>query len=124
VDSLRIFVRTLRSRSSSTSRLTLPSARYRLKIVRTRSASCSTMESLPSLSSYPSGTIPPTQSPLRLEAALVANALGGDFPLELREREQHVQGEPAHRGGRVELLGHRNERHPVRIEQLDELGEV
>src|SRR5262249_18576339 len=35
---------------------------------------------------------------------LVANALGGDFPLELREREQHVQGEPAHRGGRVELL--------------------
>src|SRR5262249_22274176 len=44
---------------------------------------------------------------------LVANALGGDLPLELREREQHVQGEPAHRGGRVELLGHRNERHPV-----------
>src|SRR5262249_2258882 len=58
--------------SSSTSRLTLPSARYRLKIMRTSSASCSTMESLPSLSLYPSGTIPPTQSPLRLEAATLS----------------------------------------------------
>src|SRR5262249_33582887 len=72
VDSLRTFVRTLRSRSSSTSRLTLPSARYRVKIVRTRSASSSTMESLPSLSSYPSGTVPPTHRPLRLEAATLS----------------------------------------------------
>ena len=46
------------------------------------------------------------------------------LPLELRERQQHVQGEPAHRGGGIELLGDRHERHPVRIEQLDELGEV
>src|SRR5262245_20365434 len=30
------------------------------------------MESLPSLSSYPSGTIPPTHSPLRLEAATLS----------------------------------------------------
>src|SRR5262249_28523513 len=40
---------------------------------------------------------------------LVANALGGDLSLELRKREQHVQSESAHRGGRVELLGHRDE---------------
>src|SRR5262249_52165075 len=33
----------------------------------------------------------------------VANALGGDFPLELRKREQHVESEPAHRRRRVEL---------------------
>ena len=30
------------------------------------------MESLPSLSSYPSGTIPPTHRPLRLEAATLS----------------------------------------------------
>src|SRR5262249_47417141 len=40
--------------------------------MRTRSASSSTMESLPSLSSYPSGTIPPTHRPLRLEAATLS----------------------------------------------------
>src|SRR5262245_1949083 len=55
---------------------------------------------------------------------LVANALRSDLSLELRKREQHVQSESAHRRRRVELLGHRDERHPVRIEQLDELGEV
>jgi hypothetical protein len=35
-----------------------------------------------------------------------------------------LRGEPAHRGGGVELLGDGDERHSVRIEQFDHLGEV
>ena len=42
---------------------------------------------------------------------LVADALAGDLPLELRKRQQHVQREPAHGGRGVELLGDRDERH-------------
>src|SRR5262249_945095 len=37
---------------------------------------------------------------------LVANALRSDLSLELCERQQHVESEPAHRRRRVELLGH------------------
>ena len=55
---------------------------------------------------------------------LVADALGGDLALELGKRQQHVQRQPAHRGGGVELLGDRDEGHIVLVEQLDELGEV
>ena len=36
---------------------------------------------------------------------LVADTLGGDLPLELGKGQQHVERQPAHRGGRVELLG-------------------
>ena len=38
--------------------------------------------------------------------------------------QQHVQGQPSHAGGRVEGLGHRDEGDTVRVEQLDQLGEV
>ena len=55
---------------------------------------------------------------------LVPDALGGDLPLELGKRQQHVEGQPPHRGGRVELLGDGDERHVVLVEQLDQLGEV
>jgi len=55
---------------------------------------------------------------------LVADPLAGDLALELRKREQHVQGEAAHRGRRVELLRDRHERHPARIEHLHDLREV
>ena len=55
---------------------------------------------------------------------LVADALGGDLALELGERQQHVEGQPSHRRGGVELLGHRDKRHAVPVEQLDQLGEV
>src|SRR5438067_11106089 len=41
---------------------------------------------------------------------LVADALSGDLALELRERQQHVQRQAAHRAGRVELLRDRHER--------------
>jgi hypothetical protein len=40
---------------------------------------------------------------------LVADALGGDLPLELGKGQQHVEDEPAHGGRRVELLGDRDE---------------
>ena len=39
---------------------------------------------------------------------LVANALADDLTLELRKRQQNVQGQAAHRGCRVELLRDRN----------------
>ena len=55
---------------------------------------------------------------------LVADALGGDLALELGKRQQDVQRQPPHRGGGIELLGHRDEGHAVLIEQLDQLGEV
>jgi hypothetical protein len=65
--------------------------------------------------------MPPTQRPLRLEAA---DALGGDLALELGKRQQHIQRQSAHGGGGVELLGDGNERHAMLIEQLDEFCEV
>ena len=55
---------------------------------------------------------------------LVADALAGDLALELGEGEQHVQRQPAHAGGGVELLGHRDEGDARGIEDLDDLGEV
>ena len=55
---------------------------------------------------------------------LVADALGGDLALELGKGQQNIQRQPPHRGRGVELLGDRDERHAVRVEQLDELGEV
>jgi hypothetical protein len=47
---------------------------------------------------------------------LVADSLAGDFALELGERQQHVESEPSHAGGRVEGLGHRNEGDAVGVE--------
>ncbi len=55
---------------------------------------------------------------------LVADALAGELALELGEGEEHVQREAPHRGRRVELLGHRDEGHALRVEDLDDLGEV
>ena len=55
---------------------------------------------------------------------LVANPLARDFALELGEREQHVERQPAHRRGRVELLRDGNERHALGVEGVDDLGEI
>src|SRR5262249_8742448 len=97
----RIFVRTLRSRSSSTSRLTLPRARYRVKIIRTRSASSSTMASLPSLSSYPSGTIQIKQDRVVPVTIDHARALG----LSHRSLSLH-KGASLHSDNRLTLVRH------------------
>ncbi len=55
---------------------------------------------------------------------LVADALADHLPLELREGEQDVQGQPAHGRRRVERLRDGDEGDAVAIEDLDELGEV
>src|SRR3546814_20454675 len=55
---------------------------------------------------------------------LVTDALARDLALELGEAEQHVEGQPAHRGRGVELLRDRNERDAVDVEHLYDLGEV
>jgi hypothetical protein len=55
---------------------------------------------------------------------LVADTLAGDLALELREREQHVEREPTHGRGRVELLSDRDEGDVMRVEGLDDPGEV
>ena len=55
---------------------------------------------------------------------LVADAFAGDLAFELRERQQDVQRQSAHAGGRVELLGDGHEGHATRIEQVDHLGEI
>ncbi len=55
---------------------------------------------------------------------LVPDPLGGDLALELGKRQQHVEGQPPHRGGGVELLGDRDERDTVLVEQFDQLGKV
>ena len=63
--------------------------------------------------------------PLLLRGSdLVANALAGDLALELGEREKNVEGQTSHRGRGVELLGDRDERHVLLIEDLDDLGEI
>src|SRR5258708_5390283 len=72
VESSLVLVRMLRSLRSRNSSLTLPSSRYRRKIDRTSSASSSTMAILPSFISYPRGRLPPTQRPLRLDAAILS----------------------------------------------------
>src|SRR5208337_3561901 len=53
----------------------------------------------------------------------VPDALACDLALELGKRKQDVEGQPAHRAGGVELLRDGDERHSVRIEQFDHLGE-
>ena len=69
--------------------------------------------------------MPPTHKPPPLRGRdLVADALGGDLPLELGEGQEHVQGQPSHAGGGIEGLGDGHERDAVGVEQLDELGEV
>ncbi len=55
---------------------------------------------------------------------LVPDALAGDLSLELSEGEQNIEGQPPHRGGGVEGLGDRDERHPGLVEHVHDAGEV
>ena len=65
--------------------------------------------------------MPPTHSPLRLEAAILSRMRS---EVKLGKRQEHVQGKPAHRGSRIELLSDRHKRHMVRVEQLHQFREV
>ena len=55
---------------------------------------------------------------------LVAYAFAGDFALELRERQQHVQRQSARRRCRVEGLGDADETNPSPFESLDDPSKV
>src|SRR5208282_4980600 len=67
----------------------------------------------------------PHPEPLLLRRGnLVADPLAGHLALELGEGEQHIEREPSHRGGGVELLRNRHERYPVGVEDLDHFREV
>jgi len=55
---------------------------------------------------------------------LVADALPGDLPLELGEREKDIEGQPPHGSGGVEALCHRDEGDLMGIEELHQLGKV
>src|ERR1700736_5980247 len=55
---------------------------------------------------------------------LVADAFAGDLPLELGEGQKHIQGQPSHAGGGVELLGDRHKRDAAAVKDLDELGKI
>ena len=85
---------------------------------------------LADLQGAPVGIVAEGHQPAHPEAAplgggdLVADALGGHLALELREAQQHVQGQPAHAGRGVEGLGHRDEGGACRIQPFHELGEV
>ena len=57
-------------------------------------------------------------------AILFSDPLTGDLAFELGEGQEHVQGQSSHAGRRVERLGDRDERHLMRVEQLDQLGKV
>ena len=51
-------------------------------------------------------------------------SLADHLALELGEGEQDVERQPAHAGGGVEGLGHAEEGHAVRLEGVQQLGEV
>ncbi len=55
---------------------------------------------------------------------LVARALADDLALELGERQQDIQRQPAHRVRRVEVLRDRDERDIVLLERLHHPGEI
>ena len=55
---------------------------------------------------------------------LVADPFAGDLALELGKGQQHIEGQPPHRARRIELLGHRDERHTLCIEDLDQPGKI
>ncbi len=62
--------------------------------------------------------------PATLGRNLVTDPLADDLTLELGERQQDVERQPAHRMGRVELLGHRNERDAIAVERLHDPRKV
>jgi len=49
--------------------------------------------------------MPPTHSPLRLDAEILSLIRSEVTSRSLGKRQQHVERQPAHRGGGVELLG-------------------
>src|SRR6266446_1979775 len=55
---------------------------------------------------------------------LVTDPFAGDLALELSKGQQHIEGQPPHRARGIELLGHRDERHALCVEDLDQPGKI
>jgi hypothetical protein len=52
------------------------------------------------------------------------DSTGVDIALELGKGQQHIEGQPTHRTRCVELLGHRDKRHALFVEDLDQPGKI
>jgi hypothetical protein len=66
----------------------------------------------------------PSTSPSASRRRSCRGCVAGDLALELGEGQQYIEGQPTHRARRVELLGHRDERHalgPSRSESVANL---
>lgn len=59
-----------------------------------------------------------------LRSDLVSDPLANDLSLKLGKGQQDIQRQPAHRVGRVELLGYRDEGNTIFIEGFHDPGEV
>jgi len=57
-------------------------------------------------------------------ADLIPRSFADDLPLELREGQKDVQGQPPHGGVGIEMLSHRYERDFVIFEELQQLDEI
>src|SRR5215470_12814219 len=94
-------------------------------MVRTISASPSTMTSLRFCTPYPSGGTPPIHIPFFFEAAILSRMRS---PMTSRSNcakdQQNIQGQAPHRARCVELLRHRNKGRAVSVEDLDDLGKI
>ena len=54
----------------------------------------------------------------------LARRLVGGQDRDVRKRQQYIEGQPPHRGRRVELPRHRHTRRAPRVEDLDDLGKI
>ena len=55
---------------------------------------------------------------------LVADPFAGDLALELGKGQQHIERQPPHRARGIELLGDRDERDALCVEDLDQPGKI
>jgi hypothetical protein len=60
----------------------------------------------------------------KIVGAFVAHPFANHLALELGKREQDIEREAPHTGCGVERLRHRDERHRMGVEDLDQLGEI
>ena len=68
---------------------------------------------------------PSDPDPLALGGGdLIAHPLADHLPLELGEREQHIERQTPHARGRVEGLRHRDEGDTMLVKEFNQLGEV
>ncbi len=55
---------------------------------------------------------------------LVPDTFAGDLTLELGKGQQHIEGQPSHRGGGVKRLSHRYKGRVVGIKDINDFGKI